>query len=455
MGLLRIDVDWLDDPGVDIAFGPERVTWGRLQISIDGTVVTRHVVEEDRASGPEDGVVGGMSSLAEWVVDHWLSVFWEIRTPFPKILGLSAGRVPGPDAVRRGRVGEGIDPPRLASWQGRHVLGAASSELALPAITFLPEQRQVGVSVQIPPIDLGSTARFLDPGLDEPVWLPKEDAIEEMRRFVEATMARARTDPGAATWASWIAARFEQVASRADNEAERRRSMFGDLVADRWERDRAALGPDIGAYEGVLLDAEIVADDSDAEGLVQGIRHVAASPSGLVEDWKQVRPAAEHSSGPPYERGYRLAESARRHLREPDAPLTDLRHVLEELGVQVRVHDGTPLFRSACIRGRDGAPAVLVAKRHPFNASVAGNRFATAAALGRLLAGGHAAGRAFGAAHGSQARWRATQEANAFAAELLLPLPALRSCGSVEQLSERYGISRTAAERHRENRLDS
>jgi Zn-dependent peptidase ImmA (M78 family) len=58
-----------------------------------------------------------------------------------------------------------------------------------------------------------------------------------------------------------------------------------------------------------------------------------------------------------------------------------------------------------------------------------------------------------GVAHGAQARYRPTQLANAFAAELLLPVQAIqRSRGSTDALAKRYGISRSAAEWHVHNR---
>jgi Zn-dependent peptidase ImmA (M78 family) len=75
-----------------------------------------------------------------------------------------------------------------------------------------------------------------------------------------------------------------------------------------------------------------------------------------------------------------------------------------------------------------------------------------AAALGRLLAEGRP-GQPLGAAHGEQSRWIQTQRANAFAAEFLLPTPALSRPGDLEAKCDQYGISRTAARWHMRNRL--
>ena len=79
--------------------------------------------------------------------------------------------------------------------------------------------------------------------------------------------------------------------------------------------------------------------------------------------------------------------------------------------------------------------------------------FAIAASLGRLVS--EANGAAFGAAHGSQSRWSETQRANAFAAEFLLPTVVLQRSDDLAGLCERYGISRSAAEWHRANRIDA
>jgi hypothetical protein len=156
---------------------------------------------------------------------------------------------------------------------------------------------------------------------------------------------------------------------------------------------------------------------------------------------------------PPYERGYRLAIRARAALGRPHQPLFELGEVLHSFGVRLAPFEGSELFRSACSVGAGGSATVFYAEAHSTYGGVHPTRFAIAAALGRLLGAG--AGRGpFGAAHGSQSAYRETQEANAFAAELLLPYAALvQQSLDVDALSDKYGISRVAAERHLSNRL--
>lgn len=134
----------------------------------------------------------------------------------------------------------------------------------------------------------------------------------------------------------------------------------------------------------------------------------------------------------------------------------ELGPVLGELDLDLTRFVSSGLFRSAVVVGADGRGELLVSTDDELTRRMAPARFAICAALGRLLGDGAGGEAAYGAAHGPQARLFETQRANAFAAELLLPLAALRAHGpapDIEKLSEDFGISRTAARWHVQNRL--
>jgi hypothetical protein len=442
--------EWIDPPPEGDAFGPERSTWAKLAIEIDGTSVTNHYrrkVEGDPKEARET-VTGAMSGLADWLVENWGQILWEVHTPFPKVVGDAAVRVPSLRDVKSGQVAD-IDYGNLASWLHRHTLGHGNSDLAVPTLMFLPEDRVVGVVATAPSYELNPTVSFAVQWPKEPVWVPKDELVSTLGTFIEATIEHASLVAATQPWAEWLRKNFEKARTEVETEDARRRLMLGRVVADQWQKVSSRLGENTEALAGVLADSAMISDVAALEALTGAVETATQGASG-TSAWRKLTHEPGSSLLPPYERGYRLAASTRRLLGEPDRPLRDLRDVLARLDVRLAAFDGAGLFRSACTVGSQGAATVFCAE-DPNYGGVAPTRFAVAAALGRLLSG-HAKS-SFGAAHGSQSAYQRTQEANAFAAEFLLPVEALAKSANIQALSEDYGISKKAAEKHRNNRV--
>jgi hypothetical protein len=449
MGSFDLRWDW-QDPPQDDAFGPERATWAALTIDLGGTSLTSHRLGEGL---PTHAVVGPLSGLADWLVENWLFLSWEIHTPFPKAMGERSVRVP---SLRDARDGSMPDVPiaPLARWLHRHTFGHANSDLALPSIDFLPEDRVVGVAVSAPAYHLKPSVQFTAQWPREPVWVPRDELLGTFRDLIHGCIERARASLDTQHWAEWLETRFSEAERAAASPEVRRRLMFGEVAAAKWDQLVSRFAEDAEAFVGVMMDAAIVESDAQLEliaGMVQ--RAVAAGKTGPA-GWHPLKAEGGEHLLPPYEQGYRLARRVRGSLEAQSKPLLDLRGTLSRLGVAVEPVAGYRLFRSAGVSTSAGNAMVFYVTDHPLFSGLAPTRFAIAAGLGRLLAEAATTTASFGAATGPQSRVRATQQANAFAAEFLLPLEALREAGDdLTTICEDYGISRKAAERHRENRL--
>ncbi len=467
-------VEWLEPPPANAAFGPERYTWARLRIFLDGEPLTLNH-PADTLGDDEPWVVGGMSGLAEWIVDCWLPIHLEIHTPFPKVLSphraTRSARFPSlRDAVSGwpefAREGANLSGDQLGAWQQRHTLGEARSDIALPSIVFVPEGAWMGIGLDHLPAALSPTVRFTPPGAPDswpaaPVWVPLDDVSLSLRQFVEATIQRATAENGDRRWIDWLRAQWGTVQEQAKSPQQARQWMFGEVVAGCWPELEARLGNRMPMLRGVLTDSALVQDEETLdwlEALLSGsvprrTEKARKSRTGRSTPGPSPRPTPADWMLPPYHEGYRLAQEVRRQLELGDRPLEkSLAEVLEPFRVQAQAVAARGLFRSA-VWSTNGRAVIAWAKDDPRCAETAPRRFAIAAALGRLLSA-HTEP-SLGAAHGDQARWRPTQLANALAAELLLPSPAIhRGNANAAELSKRYDISRSAAEWHVANRGD-
>jgi hypothetical protein len=446
MARFRIRATWADALGDEALSSVERRTFAQIEISVDETVLTR-------VSGPAERshVLGPASGLAEWIVESWLPLLWESHTPFSKSAGAGAGRYRRPptlrDALQLWRSVTG-DRAALGRWQQRHTLGVASSDLALPSIVFLPEENAVGVFVAPMPDELEPAVELAAAAnLDDPVWVRLEDMRETLGAFVDETIGRARgAGPDADRWATWLGNLWNDARHRERDPAERRKAALGDYAAQHWTEATAALDADVEALRGVLLDTTPVPDQVTWDRRLAEVAQVRGTGRAASVAWP--RPVA--SGVLPFMQGYQLAVALRETLANPADPI-DLRDAMDALGIGLARVDAME-FRSAAIRTSDGSSRVLLGREQ---AGLARERFAVAAAMGRLL--GSPAGTPVGAAHGPASRVRETQRAGAFAAELLLPSAALKTKSfngdnDLRDLCEDFGISYTAATRQVENR---
>ncbi len=462
MGTIDIYKDWRKPEKHNDAFGPEASTWAKLSINLNGHCVTTNRPFDWRSDQDEDAVIGGMSGLAEWLVDNWKYILWETYCPFPKPAD-SAGiqghtRVPGlRDILQRWQQFElDTSPGEMAAWQHRHTFGHASSDIALPSIVFMPESRSIGIAVDQPPTRYKPTILFsekiLPEGQGQPVWISRDDFEETFSGFIKSTIVRAGQAADEKPWAEWLEKRFSDAQQEAVNSRVRLNLMFGEFIEQRWNDIDAELGELSPAFNGVLQDSRRIEKQDVLDVLKKELTEAAKNGKGKGE-WTNVGRDESNHLLPPYEQGYLLAERVRSFLGKPDAPFPELGEVLKCLDVAIMPNNTPTLFRSTVVTAQSLGATILYAAEHPVYRTVAASRFAIAASLGRLLAeGGNENEHSFGAAHGSHSRWLESQRANAFAAEFLLPAKALERTTDPATLSEEYGISRIAAEWQVSNR---
>ncbi len=444
-GALRFELEASKAPMDEDLSEAERATFARLQISLAGTPLTRVV---STGGEPRDWVRGPMSGLAEWIVEQWVWLLWEAHTPFPKSLLGGKRAIPGlhdasrfwPDVDAQTVRDRGA----LGRWQLRHTLGVGASDLALPSISFLPEDRMIGVFV-------AEQAAALDPTVDfvayeqEPAWLGADDLREVLANFTRDVLELA-TENGAVRWSNWLGELWAAQQAKEADPRERTRAALGEFAAARWDEASATLGPDAEALRGLLLDAPTIEDEAAWSNYVASVHRVSARQMGADAGLRALAPVSLASGSAPFRQGQQMAASFREELGNRDRPI-DLRQTFEQIRLEWQAVDA-PAFRSAVVRSQSGAGCVYFDRE----LGVAPRRFALAAALGRLL--GARSDRPFGAAHGASSRYRESQRANAFAAELLLPAAALRGRGEsdLDVLCDDFGISRSAASWQIKNR---
>lgn len=443
MGRFRIRATWIAAPEDEELSPAERHTFAQVSIAIDETVLTRVSDPADRTY-----VIGPTSGLVEWIVESWVSMLWETHAPFPKSAGAGAGRARPPSLRDAARLWAGFTVDRVAMgrWQQRHTLGVASSDLALPSIVFMPEEGAVGVFVASIADDLDPLVRIV-PDFDEPAWVRVEDLREVLSQFVDDTIQRAReADASTSRWATWLSALWADAKRRERDPHERLRAALGDYAAQHWAEAKAELDSDAEALRGILLDTPLVGDQAVWQRRLSDVAAVRGTAHHDAMKWPLLGSVA---GLPLFAQGQQLAVELRNALSNTDSPI-DPREAMEALGITWGRVD-TQAFRSAAIRTHDGSARVLISREAR---GLARERFASSVALGRLLGDGRPPGSPLGAAHGNASRWRETQRANAFAAELLLPAAALKThdISNKRQLCEDFGISYKAATWQIENR---
>jgi hypothetical protein len=444
MSSIRFEWEWFMAGEEHGLCGPERSTFATLEIWIDGSCLTS-CRSNSKHSEQRHHVIGPLSGLADWLVDHWLEVFWQTHTPFSKTRAGDA-RVPDYDSVLKSE-SEQIDIAAYGEWYACHCLGHSASDLALPTLLFIPEDTQVGIAVG-PASSLGATCTF-SIGPDRAIaWISKADLGAELKRFVDAILDKARQDQETAAWANWLQGRFDAVLTRERDASERRRQMFGNSVVECWPRIEQELGQNSKILNGILVDSELVGTSDELTPLISHVKRLA-SENISNPLWASIQASPGEAMLPAYERGYRRAERVRCALNLGDDPV-EIRDVLESLQIGLKKIDGPAIARSAYMVTESGVAEICLFTSHPRSKDWAPRRFSLASALGGLFASQSLA-MPYGGANSDQARWTRSQEAKAYAAMFLLPASSVEANPDLDQLVENYGISRTAAIWHIEN----
>ncbi len=330
MAMLRLLASPLRAPDGEDLPPQDRATWSRLRIDLDEYCLTR-------ARGDStDAVEGPTAGLAEWIVECWPWIFWEVHTPFPKP-GASIG---GPEAVPSLQDAAGfwqaIAPAYtsvLGAWQHRHTLGHGTSDLAVPSLLFVSDLQVVGVVVSELPSKLDPDVRFqMPPDIGrQPVWIGHDDLAFVLRSFVESVIARANRAAAARAWAEWLDGQFRSALREAALPESRRRWLLGPVAAESWGLIERSYGRLAGAIEGVAIDSREFKSREELTRVAECLRPRSRRRSAGA--WTSIA-AGPSSDSRPFNEGYALAHRVRSHLNRPEGPL-DLNEALERLEVEL------------------------------------------------------------------------------------------------------------------------
>ncbi|MDY0063197.1 MAG: hypothetical protein RBU45_25545 [Myxococcota bacterium] len=339
-------VEWLEAPPEGEAFGPEAATWAALTICLDGSPLTIHHSADQPTSTEESAIVGGLSGLAEWLVECWGHLLWEVHTPFPRVPtpGGAIARIPGLRDAFKGWPDldpEQVPRPALARWQHRHTLGHASSCLALPSLVFLPEERHIGLAVDHLPPQLDPAVRFTAPGRPwpaEPIWVAREDFDHALGSFLNQVLDHAEATDMGREWAQWLRGQWAAALERVATPEARRSLMFGEAVAQAWSNLAASLGARLPALQGILLDVAPPADRGAVDQFAELVRHETWPRRGEIPRVRSVAPLELL----PFEQGYQLARALRHEIREVNGPFYDLSDTFSRLGIELHPIQARP-----------------------------------------------------------------------------------------------------------------
>ena len=451
---------------------PEDTTVANLAIFAGDDCLTRNRPRRQRLGNPVEEVYGPIAGLVDWMIDHWGPILWELHTPFRK------SRTGEPDALGPPLPGvaeaydhwnrdldEDSDLAVYADWHHRHQLGHAASDLALPSIMILPEDRNVVLSVDRLPQSMQATVEFLQP--DGQTRAPtlfvcnKTSFRQEAKNFINLTLARAKSDSKFACWTDWLVNRWETAQAEEENYGRRLSWMLGDLGARRIEELRTNQPSLEDGLRQLLQDCKIVTEQAELHDAEKIVDEFALKPDtrfsrGEAPGWQGVGQENISLSLPEFTQGYQLARLLRKKLALQGGAVGELHKALKRLDVELEDEMATPLFRVAVCASKGSYAHIIPSSLDPRMGGELGARFAIASALGRLLWQSRRAEERICAAQGDQAMQSQSRRANAFAAEFLLPREAVENVrpddyAAIGRLSERYSISPSAAKWHVHN----
>lgn len=436
--MIQLRAEWQPAPGVR-----DRVlaqTWARLQIEVDGSVVTRLI--DSRSDRIRRGVYYSVLPLAQWIVQNW---WFLLNEPY---------RFPGIEDSRT--LAQNIADRR---WVQRHSLLAAREGGALPDLTLFRDGDRVvarwfadgGNETSIP-------VQFVGSG-EKKIVLAKVE--EGLAQFVETVITRLRglDEPEVKDLREdWAETREDSIQNRhvcewsaqlgldPNDPAE----LSGEILATL----EGAVAPLEEAVREDFLDAEeprFLTSDLRWLGEVRRAAADAGRPSG------DGTPTHEAGDGHAHKAGYRGASDLRKFLIGADrgGPIPNLNETLLSLGwARDPCRDVQSLpagALSAAVEHSEegGAVAVMLPGIRPEQ-----KRFRTARAIWfRHFGGNLTTRRLVTGAHTWDQRG-----SRAFAAQFLAPAEGLRqhvggrvSRTEVEQLADQYEVSSSVIRHQIEN----
>ena len=378
-----------------------------LSVEAGGSSVTS--VRDRRSQVYRDHVVVPLFNLAEWLVNNWWHLWYEI----------------------------GDTAQQKSGFEQRHSLAFAGDGFVLPQLTMVPSSGRMHLRwTRWAP--LHAAVEFVD---EAETFVSRADLETEFRTIVEAVIDRLRSlDAGSSASVS-LGEAWDAINSLDPEEVEfsRAAALLGidpfdveDAVAEAiaafWRRTAPSIREE--ALAG--------ADERTLPRVSEWLEHAVATleTSGKENDWTEIRAALSPvRAAEPWRRGYELANSVRRLLDVGDGRFEF--HAQGPLAVHHR-ESATPCSRIHGLVAENG-PACVTTGR-----SDTGRRFLLARALGDYI------GRpepGFGILTSLFTDRQA--QSRAFAAEFLAPAESLRSRlddafvddDTIDEIGREFGVS--------------
>jgi hypothetical protein len=478
---LRFEVEFDDCP--DETQLPEDCTIADLAIAVGDDYLTYHQKRDRIAEGGKrfgKSVHGPVAGLVEWLIENWSSILWETQTPFKRSsqYGIPQGRpfVPGykeafdqwRQYVQELEFEEDYDYDtaspdfgRIADWQHRHLLGHASSDLAIPSIVIVPEDQIVILCVDRPP---GRTF-FCGPDRTKRTpthyFINKADFREAATEFIEIVIKRIHTFDKNRQWAEWVSRRWQDAQDQERSPQGQLQMMIGRVGAERVEALRRAHPAVAAGLRQLLLDCQIVAKDSVLIPVEEVLKQCIGENekhkySDEIFGWESIKHGSIGLDQPEFLQGYNLAKQVRKQMRLGTRPIANLVGTLEKLDVTVEKDRTIPLFRAAACAIKGKPAHIIPSVSDPRMELPAPHNFAVASALGRLVWETRTPDeRTICVAQGDYSLLSQSRRANAFAAEFLLPSQRVAGLNpegeELKAVAYEFGISLEAAAWHARN----
>ena len=348
---------------------PDDTTLANFAIYVRDDCLTRNRPRRLRLAQTKDTVFGPVAGLAEWLIENWAPILWETRTPFKNGRTADEEDVGGPpipgvkEAVRNweGYIYKDCDLEEMADWQHRHLLGHASSDLALPSITIVPEDNSVVLAVGGLPSEMGATVDFAlpsdKPGKSAIFVVRKIDFRQEAVNLIESTLQHAALSGRHSEWIEWLTDRWQKAQKDEANPGRQLFWMLGDLGARRVEELEPRRPELASALRQLLLDCRAVTQKLQLiplEGMLDqyAVGNAHGSLSNRIARWQSVPTEAVSTSQPVFTQGYRLADLVRQKLALSDRPIREHAEILESLDVKLESYCDTELFQTAACAER-------------------------------------------------------------------------------------------------------
>jgi hypothetical protein len=385
-----LEPEWLAVDGVN---SPElAATWCRLSISVDGQVVTR--VDDLIAHASRSGIFCSAYPLAEWIATHW----WPLRSHVRPAALLER-------AAASGRPGALREADSLAS----HDLRAAGDGFLWPRLLIVPQGARTLLTWMADEASRGGPIRYVSSGQ---AWTWPTDVQSSLAGLVAATIDRLHEMAVAGTllqeeWQA-IATADADEAAFCDAAAALGLDPYdvSESTADSINSIGAMLSPALASEFTTAADPARIHEDLD--WITRGLKRISHKPGAATAPLRRLRDLALHEDddGPPWEIGWRQAQTVRRALRVVDTDPIELGEVFQH-----HYHETGDPSLQALASGLSGHIAIVAGAR----TTKPGQRFVESRALWRDL---HVMDRPYLLTTAATFEQRIER---AFAAELLAP----------------------------------